>query len=96
MVLRGIVQPIELFHFGFVERLYVHTNLEQIKNLQAIGHPINEISSIFNQRGRLAINNTRWDTQRVIGIIRHDELIRRQEAYFRAKRLICGPESDDE
>ncbi len=26
MVLRGIVQPIELFHFGFVERLYVHTN----------------------------------------------------------------------
>ncbi len=28
LVLRGIVQLIELFHFGFVERLYVHTNLE--------------------------------------------------------------------
>ncbi len=96
MVLRGIVQPTELFHFGFVERLYVHINLEHIRALQALGYSPNEIATNFNKRGRTAINNTPWDTQGIIGIIRRDARIRRQDAYFRAMRLISGPELDSQ
>jgi hypothetical protein len=94
--LRGIVRPIELLQFGFVQRLYAHTNLQHIKKLQALGYPINQIAAVFNRSGRVAINNTPWDTDDIIGIIRGDEFIRRQDAYFRTKRLIAGPESDSE
>src|SRR5262245_61621617 len=50
MPLRGIVVP-KALHFGFVDRLLVHTHLPHITRAQNEGFSLQEVASELNRRG---------------------------------------------
>jgi hypothetical protein len=74
MPLRGIILPTEPCYFGFTDRLYVHWYLPKITELQNAGLSLHEVAAEFSRR---RLNNTTWDGQRVMAVIKRDKLIRR-------------------
>ena len=90
MPLKGIAllsekHRFERHYYGFVERLYVHSNLPTIVKLQNAGLSLNEVAAFMNGEGRRSVNGTEWDSQRVIDVIKRDESIRREDAVRRAE-----------
>jgi len=88
MPLRGFILPIERHHFGFVERVYVDLNLRKILRLQSAGMSAHQIAGELNRGGYRDVNGTLWDAGGVLGIIKHDRLIRSEDLYLRAERLM--------
>ena len=85
MPVRGIIFPTERHWFGFLERLYVHCNLRTITELQNAGLSMHGFATQMNRCGRKAINGEAWDAQRVMYVIRRDEMIRLEDAIRRAE-----------
>jgi hypothetical protein len=86
MPVRGITYPIDRHYYGFVERLYVHTCLPAITQLQNAGLSAHEIATEFNNRGiTTAMNPRLWDADHVLFVVRKDESIRREDAIRRAE-----------
>jgi hypothetical protein len=86
MPVRGITYPIDRHYYGFVERLYVHTCLPGITQLQNAGLSAHEIATEFNHRGiTIAMNPRLWDADHVLFVVRKDESIRREDAIRRAE-----------
>ncbi len=52
MPVRGIIFPTERYHFGFVERLYVHCHLRTITELQNAGLSVHGIAAQMKQMGQ--------------------------------------------
>jgi hypothetical protein len=94
MPVRGIILPIQRNYYGFLERLYVHCNLRTITELQNAGLSVHGIAPQMNRCGRKAINGETWDAQRVMYVIRRDEMIRREDAIRRAE-LVFGARHAD-
>ena len=86
MTIRGIVLPTERHYFGYVERLYVHLHLAKIRMLQNAGMSAHQIAGELNRSGSRAINNIPWDAGSVLGVIRRDRLIRREDLFTRIER----------
>jgi len=88
MPLCGIALPNERYHFGFVDRLYVYSHLPKITALQNVGLSLEEIAADFNRHGRRAMNDTAWDTQGLMCVIKRDKLIRREDELRRAEQRL--------
>ena len=88
MPLRGIVLPTERYHFGFVDRLYLHLHLPKIEALQNAGLSVDAIAADFNRRGMRAMNEIAWDAQGVNFVIKRDKIIRREDLLLRAERRL--------
>ncbi len=88
MPVRGITFPTERHYFGFVERLFVHIYLPPIAELQNTGLSAHGIAAELNRRGSTTTNGDAWDAQRVIYVVRRDEMIRREDVIRRTELII--------
>jgi len=93
MPVRGITFPGERHRYGFLERLLVHIYLRPITEMQNTGLSAHGIAAKLNSRGSTAINGDAWDAQRVMYVIRRDEMIRCEDAIRRAF-LFGAPHAD--
>jgi hypothetical protein len=87
MPVGGIIFPIERKYYGFLERLYVRSNLPTIIELQNAGLSAYGIATALNHQGRKSINGADWDGERVIGVLTRDKDIRREDMIWRAERM---------
>ena len=92
--MRGIIFLTERHYFGFVERLFVHIYLPPITDLQNMGLPAHRIAAELNRRGSTTTNGDAWDAQRVMYVIKRDEMIRREDAIRRAELVFGAPNAD--
>ena len=90
MPLRGVPLLREYIQYGFVTRLWIHVHLRPIKSRLDSGLSAHEIAQEFNIDGRGYANGKPWDAGGVLGVIRLDEAIRRQDAIIRAEGLRMG------
>ena len=88
MPVRGIIFPGERHRYGFLERLLVHSYLPPITEMQNMGLSAHGIAAKLNSRGSTAINGDAWDAQRVMYVIRCDEMIRCEDAIRRAFLMV--------
>src|SRR5271169_2448575 len=94
MPLRGIIIPTDRHYFGFLERLFVHIYMPPIAKLQNTGLSAHGIAAELNRRGSKTTDGDAWDAQRVMSVIRRDEMIRREDAFPRAE-LVFGARHAD-
>jgi hypothetical protein len=66
--------------------MWVSANLVSIKSRLASGLTAHEVANELNVRGRGYINGWPWNANGVLGMIKLDEAIRRQDAIIRAER----------
>lgn len=90
MPVRGIFFPTERYYFGFVDRLYVHSNLPTITALQNAGLSAHKIATEMTTRHMLSMNGAAWDARTVMGVIKRNELIRRMDMILRAERQLSA------
>ena len=88
MPVRGIIYPIEQHQYGFVERIYVHSNLPMINKLQHAGLNAYEIAAMMNIQGRTSRNGESWNADRVLGVLTRDRNIRQEDAIRRAEKIL--------
>jgi hypothetical protein len=80
MPIRGVVFSPEMYHFGFVERLYVHLHLPEITRLQNAELSAREIAADMNARNRTGFKYAgSWDANQVIGLLKRHHFIRRTD-----------------
>ena len=94
MPLRGIILPIDRQWFGSVIRMYVFAKMPTITKLQNAGLTAYEIAAEFNRRQPSYA--TAWDAQRVMFVIRSDEMIRREDAIHRAELVFGARQADSQ
>lgn len=90
MPARSIMAPEPALHFGFVSRLYAHSCETQIVKLQDAGFSLVDIASKLNGRGSRAMNGERWDIERVTGVMRLADQIRRSDRRRAAETSLRG------
>jgi hypothetical protein len=61
MPVRSFAPLVERAHYGFVERLYVHSHISKIMDLRASGLSLPAIADALNLRGSRAMNGIPWD-----------------------------------
>jgi hypothetical protein len=83
MPIRGIILCEDIPHYGFVERLGAHSHMQSIQPLLVNGLSACEIAVELNGRNSKGVNGLKWDANKVLGIIRLDQSIRRSDLLLR-------------
>ena len=96
MPVRGIILPTERHYFGFLDRLYVHIHLPPITELQNTGLSAYRIAAEINRRGSTTTNGDAWGPQRVMYVIKRDEMICLEDAIHRAELIFGAPHADSQ
>jgi hypothetical protein len=86
MPVRSFAPLVERAHYGFVERLYVHSHISEIMDLRTSGLSLPAIANALNLREFLAINGIPRDIGSVKAVIGLDRRIRLVVALLRAER----------
>jgi hypothetical protein len=86
--LRGITDQASGNYYGYVQRVYAQGYAATILRLQDAGLSMHEVAAELNTHSGRAMNGAAWDAGRVLGVLRLNEAIHRNDAILREERAI--------